>query len=218
MSRRKHKPKSPEQIALDKAKARAAAKAQDARGEYGIDLTTHTLPQNADIIAITDGAGKIQTARRDPMRDTLRFSAEDDTDEAKARASRLTIRREQALDRYEADSREAAGEGYKEGGGEFVDGASWRKTGPTDLRLLAAARLDIAKSLIGKRATAILDLVINPPSGETWRKGVERLTKETNAMAQSARVRAAVDDLIEVYEAMDHDGKVTHWRKMRCDA
>ena len=71
MSRRKHKPKSPEQIALDRASARAAQKAADQRGEYGIDLTTHALPQNADVISITDKAGKIQTARRGDVFDRL---------------------------------------------------------------------------------------------------------------------------------------------------
>lgn len=219
-SRRKYKPKSPEQITLEAAARRAAERTADARLEYGVNTEALALPSNESVVVVMEKAKTktVQTARRDPMRETLKATPEGSTPEAKTKAEGLTIRRTQALDRYEADVREMMGEGFKEQGGEFVDGASWQRAGTTERRLLAGARIDIVRSLIGRRQTAIVEMVISPAGGETWREGVARLTRETNAMAQSACVRAAVDDLIEAFEGMDHDGKVTQWRKMRCDA
>jgi hypothetical protein len=186
MSRRKHKPKSPEQIALDKAKARADAKAADQRGEYGIDLTTHALPQNADIIAITDKAGKIQTAKRGDVFDRL-------LNDAQLRAVR----------KLEADIAEQMGQTWRPGQRVTVDSCQFPPgQNVSQQQIDAGRRVQAATIAAGGRCGWLLHCLIVGVAGRErsdWRGIVLYVTGEHNEQAQGARVRAAADNLIVAY-------------------
>lgn len=212
MSRRKHKPKSPEQIAMDKAKARADAKAQDARGEYGIDLTTHALPQNADIIAITDKAGKIQTARRGDVFDRL-------LNDAQLRAVR----------KLEADIAEQMGQTWRPGQRVTVDSCQFPPgQNVNQAQIDAGKRVSAVLAASGARCGWLLkDLIMRVEVGFPaltddqqgralthqeradrgasfdWRRVVLYVTGEVNEHAQAARVRAAADNLVVAYGVGD---------------
>lgn len=209
MARRKHKPKSPEQIALDRATARAAEKAADARGEFGIDLTTHALPQNAEVISITDKAGKIQTARRGDVFDRL-----------------LNNDQLRAVRRLEADIAEQRGETWRPGQRVTVDASQFPPgQNLSQMQIDAGKRVNSALTACGHSCGWLLrDLItraeIGYPSktGEgdkvrpltpeeraergasfDWRRVVYYITGETNEQAQGARVRAAADNLSAAY-------------------
>jgi hypothetical protein len=66
MSRRKHKPRTPEEIAMDRAKERAEARERNRLLEFGVNTDVLTLPQNADVVVTMDRdkRAKVQTARR----------------------------------------------------------------------------------------------------------------------------------------------------------
>lgn len=190
MSRRKYKPKSPEQIALEKAKARADAKAQDARGEYGIDLTTHVLPQNADVIAIKDRAGRVQTARRGDVFDRL-----------------LNDSQLRAVRRLEADIAEQMGQTWRPGQRVTVD-ASQFPPGQNigQMQIDAGKRVKAALAGSGARCGWLLHSLIVGIAGKErtdWRGIVLYVTGEGNEQAQGARVRAAADNLVAAYGAVE---------------
>jgi hypothetical protein len=184
MSRRKHKPKSPEQIAIDKARARAEAKAQDARGEYGIDLTTHALPQNADVISITDKAGKVQTARRICGLDWL------------MRKDRVDPRQYQAGCRYADDYHTANDVSVRSCLNDNVRGGDVSRI--QEIKRQASERLqDACSALNHQEMIALCNLVLG--EGLTIRS----LTKENDL--ESARAEAklciALDILADHYGA-----------------
>ena len=190
MSRRKHKPKSPEQIALDRASARAAQKAADQRGEFGIDLTTHALPQNADVISITDKAGKIQTARRGDVFDRL-----------------LNDGQLRAVRRLEADIAEQLGQTWRPGQRVTVDSSQFppgQNIG--QMQLDAGKRVKGALAGCGARCGWLLHSLIVGIAGKErsdWRGIVQYVTGEGNEQAQGARVRAAADNLSAAYGAAE---------------
>lgn len=190
MTRRKHKPKSPEQIALDRAKARAEAKAADARGEYGIDTTTHVLPQNADVIAIKDRAGKIQTARRGDVFDRL-----------------LNNDQLRAVRKLEADIAEQMGHTWRPGQRVTVDSCQFppgQNIG--QMQIDAGGRVQAAVIRAGGRCGWLLHSLIVGVAGKErsdWRGIVQYITGETNEQAQGARVRAAADNLSAAYGVIE---------------
>jgi hypothetical protein len=190
MTRRKHKPKSPEQIALDRAKARADAKAADARGEYGIDTTTHTLPQNADVIAIKDRAGKIQTAKRGDVFDRL-----------------LNNDQLRAVRKLEADIAEQMGQTWRPGQRVTVDSCQYPPgQNVSQQQIDAGRRVQTAIRETGARCGWLLQSLIVGIAGKErsdWRGIVHYITGETNEQAQGARVRAAADNLSAAYGATE---------------
>jgi len=186
MSRRKHKPRSPEQIALDRAAARAAQKAADQRGEFGIDLTTHTLPQNADVISITDKAGKVQTARRGDVFDRL-----------------LNDQQLRAVRKLEADIAEQMGQTWRPGQRVTVDSCQYPPgQNVSQQQIDAGRRVQTAIRDTGARCGWLLQSLIVGIAGRErsdWRGIVHYITGETNEQAQGARVRAAADNLSAAY-------------------
>lgn len=186
MSRRKHKPRSPEQIALDRASARAAQKVADQRGEYGIDLTTHTLVQNADVIAIKDRAGKTQTAHRSDVFDRL-----------------LNNDQIRAVRRLESDIAEQMGQTWRPGQRVTVDSSQFppgQNIG--QMQIDAGKRVKDALAGCGARCGWLLHSLIVGVAGKErsdWRGIVQYVTGEGNEQAQGARVRAAADNLSAAY-------------------
>lgn len=194
MSRRKHKPRSPEQIALDRASARAAQKVADQRGEYGIDLTTHTLVQNADVIAIKDRAGKTQTAHRSDVFDRL-----------------LNNDQIRAVRRLESDIAEQMGQMWRPGQRVTVDSSQFPPgQNVSQMQLDAGKRVIQTLALAGARCGWLLhSLIVGVPGKDRadWRSIVLYVTGEQNDHAQASRVRAAADNLVGAYVAMDKAGK-----------
>lgn len=111
--------------------------------------------------------------------------------------------------------------GANEGGGEFVmvdrqgDAAL-----VTDRMAEAGARVDDALGLVGPPSAQILRALLGVDvDGVDWRVVVEKLSGETNSMAQGAVLRQAARSLADVYDQVDAR-EMARWnaRKDRLDA
>ena len=195
MSRRKHKPRSPEQIALDRAKERASEREAGKRLEYGVDEIALAMPINADVVVLKDRAGKTQTAHRSDVFDRL-----------------LNNDQIRAVRRLESDIAEQMGQMWRPGQRVTVDSSQFPPgQNVSQMQLDAGKRVIQTLALAGARCGWLLhSLIVGVPGKDRadWRSIVLYVTGEQNDHAQASRVRAAADNLVGAYVAMDKAGRV----------
>lgn len=178
MAKRLKKPKTPEQIAYEKAMQR---KADFATVELQPEAAN--LPKSQDIEVRRTDRQTVAGARRTDAFDLLR----DSMDRGAYDAAR----------RLEADMRQRRGEADK---GRALSRCSSNLTDPMDAKLKAGDRVDAALKRVGDRDAWLLTELIYPTiPRETWRDTVAHVTGETNASAQAAAVRAACANLALAY-------------------
>lgn len=191
MSKRRNKPKSPQQIAEDKARKRAEERDRDKRLEYGIDNDAMTLPQNQGVVVVMDKrkAGAIQTAKRGDVFDRI-------CNDAQLRAVR----------RLEADICEQMGHTWRPGQRVTVDSSQFPPGQNINQRQIdAGRRVREALDKCGARDGWLIQSLIVGIAGKErsdWRGIVTYITGETNEQAQGARVRGAADNLSAAYSAI----------------
>lgn len=214
MARRKSKPKSPEQIALDKAKARAELKAADARLEFGIDSVALALPANdaVKVVPLPTDAKKVQTAWRTDVFDRL-----------------LNNDQLKAVRKLEADIAEQMGQSWRPGQRVTVDTSQFPPgQNINQAQIEAGKRVSAALAGTGARCGWLLQALIArlevgfpaltddekdraPTHAEReargrsfdWRRVVHYVTGEANEHAQAARVRGAADNLASAYAGIE---------------
>jgi hypothetical protein len=184
MATKRTKPKTPEQIAADKASARALAFA-----EVGMQAAASTLKANADIQAEAKTREHTARARRMDAFEHLKEGMGKGHYDAARRLERdITISRGEhdrgrSLDRVDND----------------------KATDRTDAMIAASKRVEHALARIGERDGWLLTQLIAPAihvalSATTWRDVVSYITGEENPHAQAAVVRAACANLAAVYD------------------
>lgn len=212
-NRKRNKPMAPEMVAEKAAARRAAQREADQRAEFGVNVGAARLLANADVTIIRAiGSDKVQTAHRDDVFSRLIKS------EAQLRAVR----------RLEADLSEQAGNAWRPGQSVTVDTSQFPPgQNIAQARIEAGRRVHEVLSLTGGRCARLLKDLINrvqygepandrkkgePPPQRIgipfdWRLVVLYVTGEKNEQAQSARVRAACDNLVAAYATLDHQAR-----------
>ena len=199
MTKRRNRPKTPQQIAEDLARKRAERKDADKRLEFGVNAHAMTLPQNQGVVVVMDKrrAGKIQTAKRGDVFDRL-------CNDGQLKAVR----------RLEADITEQMGESWRPGQRVTVDSSQFPPGQNVSQRQLdAGRRVHMAITASGARCGWLLHSLIVGVAGRErndWRGIVEYVTGEKNEQAQGARVRAAADNLIAAYDTMNSAQQKPH--------
>lgn len=192
MSKRRYKPKSPAQIAEEKAARRAAERASDQRLEFGVNTDAMTLAQNEAVVVVMDKTRSktVQTARRADVFDRL-------CNDGQLRAVR----------RLEADIAEQMGQAWRPGQRVSVDISPYPPgQAINQAQIDAGRRVSIALAATGARDGWLMQsLIVGLPGTDRsdWRAVVRYITGETNEQAQGARVRGAADNLQAAYGAMD---------------
>lgn len=189
MSKRRNKPKSPQQIAEDKARLRAEERARNQRLEHGIDAEAMTLAQNEAVVVVIDKhKAAIQTARRGDVFDRI-------CNDAQLRAVR----------RLEADIAEQMGQAWRPGQRVTVDSSQFPPGQNINQRQIdAGRRVKEALAKCGARDGWLIQSLIVGIAGKErsdWRGIVAYVTGEANEQAQGARVRGAADNLSAAYGA-----------------
>jgi hypothetical protein len=182
MSRTKRKPpKSPEQIAAEKAAIRR-------RDFEAAELpgSAANLETSEPIEVRREGQKNVLTARRADVFDVLKPN--------------MAPGAYDAARRLELDYRIRAGEAEGGSGGERVDCTMGRTT---DLMLAAGERIDEVNGRLPIRDQLLLRCLIEPAQDATWRLAVQRLTGETHPHAQGAVVRGACFNLREAYASLE---------------
>jgi hypothetical protein len=218
MARKRHKPMSPEQVALQCAQRRADERDAARRLEYGVNDEALALPANDEVRVVRDKRkGGVQTAHRDDVFDRL----------LRADGQMRAIRR------LEQDMAEQRGETYREGQRVHVDSCQFPPgQNFNQAQINAGKRVAEVKAKLGARCWILLhDLLqrseVGFPANDgltegeahrqrverkdsnpfDWRRVVLHLTGEVNEQAQGARVRAACADLADAYTDLDHAGR-----------
>jgi hypothetical protein len=181
----KSKPKTPQQIAAEKAEKLAAARRQNFEA-VGLQSAAADLAANADIEVEREGQKNAERARRadafDALKDGMAPGAYD------------------AARRLEYDYRIRYGEAERGRAGERVDCT----LGPTNDAMIAAAdRIEEVNLRLPLRDTLVLRCLIMPQIDATWRAAIERLTGESNPHAQAAVVRGACLNLRDAYASLE---------------
>jgi hypothetical protein len=186
MTKRRNKPRTPEQIAADKAAKLAAQRAIDFAA-VGLQALASTLPANEDISIQREGQKTKETARRmdafDALQDGMHPGAFD------------------AARRLERDMRIRRGEHDRGRPSMRVDSDGGRDR--TDQAIEAGERVDAVLAKIGERDAWLLSELIYPSTGRAWRETVAYVTGESHAHAQGAVVRSACENLRIGYEALE---------------
>jgi hypothetical protein len=218
MARKRHKPMTPEQVAIQCAERRAAEREAARRLEYGVNDEALALPANDEVRVVRDKRkGGVQTAHRDDVFDRL----------LRADGQMRAIRR------LEQDIAEQHGEAYREGQRVHVDTSQYPPgQNINEAAIKAGKRVAAVKAKLGARCWILLhDLirrsVVGFPANDgltegeahrqrverkdsnpfDWRRVVLHLTGEENEQAQGARVRAACTDLADAYADIDHGSR-----------
>lgn len=211
-NRKRAKPMSPAEILERRAERQALQRDADKRLEFGINTEAQALLANADVTVIRPkGSDKPQTAHREDVFSRLIKS------EAQLRAVR----------RLESDMAEQAGENWRPGERVTVDSSQFPPgQNIAQSRINAGRRVQRVLSMTGHRCAWLLrDLITRveygfpandeereesaPPKERImppfdWRFVVQFVTGEKNEHAQAARVRAACDNLVAAYAAIDN--------------
>ena len=178
---------------LEQAAALDRAEAADP-GRWGVAAEALALPAQADVAAVRDGRGRIAQAHRTDVFERLH-----------ERGS-LTAGQLSAVRRLEHDIGSRAGLFRPPSDLVKVD-AQARVSGATERMLEAGRRVDQALAACGPRSALLLRALVEPAvlKGEAvaWREVVARETAEDNPHAQAAVVRAACDNLMLAYQALD---------------
>jgi hypothetical protein len=189
MARSKAKPKSPEQIALE----RVAKRARDLEA-VGIHASAAALERQADIDVAhaererEDGARRVDVFLA--LRDGMATGAYD------------------AARRLEADIATRHGEADKGRSSERVDCSS-NGFGSTDAMVQAGRDVDAVMARIGPRDGWLLKELIRPTVDRGhWRATVAYITGEENPVAQGAAVRSACDNLSAAYRLIDGRNRI----------
>jgi hypothetical protein len=182
MSRTKRKPpKSPEQIAAEKA----AIRRRDFEAAE-LPASAANLISSEPIEVRREGQKNVLTARRADVFDVLKPN--------------MAPGAYDAARRLELDYRIRAGEAEGGSGGERVDCTMGRTT---DLMLAAGERIDEVNGRLPLRDKLVLSSLIAPQIDANWRASIQRLTGETNPHAQGAVVRGACLNLRDAYASME---------------
>lgn len=187
MSRRKGKPKSPEQIAAE----RLARRALDFEA-VALPAASAALPANDSIEVRRGGRRNLEGARRLDAFEALREGMAPGAFDAARRLERdLTIR---------------AGEHDRGRTFERVDCET--RTDRADAMIAAGQRVDAVLSRMGERDAWLLVELIRPSTAMAlarpgWRAVVAHVTAETNDRAQAAVVRNICANLAAAYQAVD---------------
>ena len=170
---------------------RAQAKAEALRPDtWGVDRAPLWLPANADVQAQADARGRVVSAHRTDVFETLH--ARGGLSEAE-----LNIGLRAGLFRPETSYVLVDSQGSSEG--------------ITQRMMEAGRRVDTALAGVGPRQARLLRALIEPVmlAGRTvaWREVTARETGEDNPHVQAAMVRAACDNLMLAYQAIDGGGR-----------
>ncbi|WP_269715790.1 hypothetical protein [Caulobacter sp. NIBR2454] len=185
------KPKSPEQIAAEKAIKAAKERAQDFEA-VGLAPDQSALAANSDVLVHRTDAKTFIRARRMDAFEALRRPNDNGAYNASRRLEQDMMIRMDLHDRGRPLER--------------VDGE--RKTDRTDAICDAAKRVNAVLNLIGRRDGWLLTELIAPSaslnlSAGTWRDVVAYVTGEENGHAQAAVVRSAQANLAAAYQTVD---------------
>lgn len=194
MSRRLRKPKSPGDIAADRA-ARLAAERARGFAAVGLQPEAASLAANSNIEIRRAGAKHAEGARRadafDALRDGMARGAYDAA--RRLEADMITRRGEQRNGGRTLMRIDCAG------GGAGPDGGAVQRL---DRARGAAHRIDAVLGKVGARDALLLGELIQPTQpGRSWREIVRAVTGEENPVAQGAAVRAACANLAMAYGA-----------------
>ncbi len=190
---RRAKPKSPEQIAAEKA----AARMQDFEA-VGMSGSAASLANYASVEVIRTGERREErTVDHDLARRLDAFEALKSSMKAKEYAGAYDAAR-----RLETDIQTRLGLGDKGHGMDRVDCQS--RKDKTDAMLAAGEKVDSVLALMPDRDAWLLTEIISPSLPyPTWRAIVGRITGETQANAQGAVVRSACVNLREAYVKLE---------------
>ena len=177
------------------AELRAQAQAEALRPDtWGVDRAPLTLAANADVQAKTDTRGRVVSAHRTDVFETLH--ARGGLGEAELAAAR----------RLERDIGLRAGLFRPETSYVLID-SQGSSEGITQRMVEAGRRVDAALAGVGPRQALLLRALIEPAMLQgravAWRDVTARETGEDNPHAQAAMVRAACADLVLAYQAID---------------
>lgn len=186
MARRfKPKPKTPEQIAAEKA-ARQLAERRQGFEAVGLQPDAATLIANAEIEVDREGRKNAERARRADWLDQLKPG--------------MAPGCYDAARRLETDFRIRAGEGDAGLSLQRVDCTAGLTS---DLMIAAGQRIEAVLRLMPLRDGLLFRSINQPKLDATWRDTVKRLTGEANPHAQAAVVRGACLNLRDAYQAME---------------
>ena len=189
MSKKRSKPKNPEQIAAEKRRARA----QDF-GALNMQPEAANLPANESIEVRRESRQSLAGARRLDVFEALRAKTK-----AKPKSNdppALDAASYAAARKLEADMREQRGEFDRGRNLHRVDETQDSEGGYMDRRIAAAERVEAALKRVGDRDAYLLTQLIYPTIPcDHWRKIVFYVTGETNPHAQAAAVRSACANL-----------------------
>ena len=201
MSRKTKRARTPAQIAaeLERARERRAQEAAEQRSaakdpkKWGIDMQ-ELERQGVEVTASVRG-GQAAAHRKDIFSRMLDGRL-------------LSVAAFDAIRRLEADTTERR---PPSGGstGERVS-SSGAKDVLSQRMLEAGRRVDAALGLIGRRDAAFLRELLEPhqvelgPPAERWRQVVRVMLGETQANAQAAALRSAVENLAWAYRELDN--------------
>jgi len=181
MTKRRNRPKSPEQVKREQAEQRA----RDFEA-VGLQADASVLPMNAAVEVDRESQATAQRARRADAFDLLKDGMRAGSYDAVRKLERdLTIRR---------------GEHDR---GRYVDRVDGDKPhGRTDAMIAAGERVDAVLSRIGERDAWLLQVLLSP-TAKPWREIVAYITGETDHHAQGAAVRSASANLADAYRALE---------------
>jgi hypothetical protein len=184
----KAKPKSPDQIMLEKIAARARS-----FEAVGLHPEAAALPAFADV-----DANHAERERADGARRVDAFLALRDKMQPGSYDAARRLEADIAL-RYGEDKGERP---------ERVDGGS-SSFGCTDAQIDAGKRVDAVLARIGGRdAWLLVDLIRPTVNRGDWRAVVAYVTGESNPVAQGAVVRQACANLSAAYAGMEGKGRL----------
>jgi hypothetical protein len=191
MARKRSKPKSPEQIALEKL----AQRARDLEA-VNIQPEAASLPSNENIIVQRKSQQTLAGARRWDCFDALAAKNRKPDDKLSPVLDTASYTAARQLER---DMREQRGEVDRGSSGMRVDSDPDRGD-HTDAMVAAGKRVRAVLAKIGDRDAMLLTELIYPSiPRETWRDTVAYVTGETHSHAQAAVVRAACANLAAAY-------------------
>ena len=191
MARKRSKPKSPEQIALEKL-------AQRARDLDAVNIQPEVanLPTSENIQVQRKGPQTLAGARRWDCFDALAAKNRKPDDKLSPVLDTASYTAARQLER---DMREQHGEADRGGSGMRVDDDP-KRGDHTDAMVAAGKRVRAVLQKIGDRDAWLLTELIYPTvPRETWRDTVYHVTGERHAHAQAAVVRAACANLAAAY-------------------
>lgn len=198
--RRRAKPRTPEQIALDAALRRAAERARlRDPAEWGVSPETAAQP---DVVTVPETRTRLAGARRDDVFDRLHARAPE----------RFTRAHLDAVRRLERDMAQRRGEVWRPPYLGRIDGGQGSRELVTRLSLKAAERVEAALGAVGYGRRRILEELIQPTVIRTdavgsWRVIVALVAKVTDRDKQAALVRDAAEALRAHYAAVDRGEK-----------